>query len=53
MEEPLVLELKDFVKSILEDRDPQVTGRDGLRALEIAEAAIESARINRNVEMKA
>ncbi len=52
-EEPLVLELKDFVNSILEDRDPQVTGRDGLRALEIAEAAIESARINRNVEMKA
>jgi UDP-N-acetylglucosamine 3-dehydrogenase len=52
-EEPLVLELEDFVESILEDRDPQVTGRDGLRALEIAEAAIESARINRNVEMKA
>jgi UDP-N-acetylglucosamine 3-dehydrogenase len=51
-EEPLVLELEDFAESILEDHDPKVTGRDGLRALEIAEAAIESARINRNVEMK-
>lgn len=51
-EEPLVLELKDFAESILEDRDPKVTGTDGLRALEIAEAAIESAHINGNVEMK-
>jgi len=51
-EEPLAFELKDFAESILEDRDPKVTGRDGLRALEIAEAAIESARINGSVEMK-
>ena len=44
-EEPLALELKEFAQSVLEDRDPKVTGWDGLKALEIAEAAIESARI--------
>ena len=45
-EEPLALELKEFAQSVLEDRDPKVTGWDGLKALEIAEAAIESARID-------
>jgi len=32
-------EVRDFVKTIAEDRAPQVTGEDGLRALEIAAAA--------------
>jgi len=48
-EEPLVLELKEFVQSILEDREPKVTGWDGLKALTIAEAAIKSARLERVV----
>jgi scyllo-inositol 2-dehydrogenase (NAD+) len=32
-------EVRDFVQSVLRDRPPQVTGEDGLRALEIAVAA--------------
>jgi UDP-N-acetylglucosamine 3-dehydrogenase len=41
--EPLVRELDSFVNSILRDEAPQVTGVDGLKALRICEAALESA----------
>jgi len=34
--EPLKLELELFVKSVLEDKVPPVTGDDGLRALNLA-----------------
>ena len=34
-----VAEVQDFVQSMLHDREPRVTGKDGLRALEIAVAA--------------
>lgn len=44
--EPLMIELKEFIQSIIEARDPLVTGQDGLRALEIAETAIRSAHRN-------
>jgi scyllo-inositol 2-dehydrogenase (NAD+) len=37
-----VAEVQDFVQSILHDREPRVTGKDGLRALEIAVAAEKS-----------
>jgi len=43
-EEPLRLELSNFLDCILHNRPPMVTGVDGLRALEIAEAALKSAR---------
>lgn len=43
-EEPLKLELQHFVNCVIEDREPVVTGFDGLRALEIAEAAFKSIR---------
>ena len=49
--EPLRLELESFVSSILHDESPQVTGEDGLRALSICEAAIESATTGRYVPM--
>ena len=49
--EPLYLELLEFTSSIMEDREPEVTGLDGLRALEICEAALESAKTGRVVEM--
>ena len=49
--EPLYSELQEFTSSIMEKREPEVTGRDGLRALEICEAALESARTGRVVEM--
>ena len=32
-------EVRDFVRTMLTERDPKVTGEDGLRALEIAVAA--------------
>jgi len=36
-------EIRDFVDSMLNDREPQVTGIDGLRAVEIAVAAQKSS----------
>jgi predicted dehydrogenase len=36
-EEPLVRELSDFLDAVRTGRDPQVPGRDGRRALELAE----------------
>jgi UDP-N-acetylglucosamine 3-dehydrogenase len=52
-EEPLALELQEFVSSILHDRPPSITGLDGLKALEIAEAAMTSGRTNAPVDMDA
>ncbi len=50
--EPLWLELEGFVGSILDDRQPQPTGLDGLRALRICEAALESAKTGRVVRVQ-
>src|SRR5579863_623073 len=36
-------EMRDFVHNMLNDRDPRVTGEDGLRAVEIAVAAQKSS----------
>jgi UDP-N-acetylglucosamine 3-dehydrogenase len=47
--EPLYWELDSFVKSILRDEPPQVTGVDGLKALHVCEAALESARTGKHV----
>ena len=47
--EPLYRELDSFVNSILRDETPQVTGQDGLKALQICEAALNSAKIGRQV----
>lgn len=41
--EPLMLELQEFVKAIQEKRQPLVTGRDGLNAMRVAEAALASS----------
>jgi UDP-N-acetylglucosamine 3-dehydrogenase len=43
-DEPLKRELSHFVKSIAENQTPLTSGPDGLEALRIAEAALESAR---------
>jgi UDP-N-acetylglucosamine 3-dehydrogenase len=48
-EEPLRLELESFINSIINDTTPEVTGIDGLRALKVCEAAIESAHTGRKV----
>ena len=45
--------LKDFVRCIVEDTEPPITGLDGLRAVEIARACYESAESGRRVEIGA
>lgn len=52
VQEPLKLELKHFAESVLNHRTPNVTGTDGLRALQIAEASFKSSRQNRAVKLK-
>jgi len=50
-EEPLKIELQHFVDSVLKDNNPMVTGLDGVKALKIAEAILESAEKNSLVEL--
>jgi len=51
-EEPLKLELRHFARSILKDKEPEVTGVDGLKALVIAEAAIKSSKKGSAMKLK-
>ena len=51
-EEPLKIELQHFVNCVLEDREPSVTGVDGLKALQIAEAALKSATKCKTIKLK-
>jgi len=43
VQEPLTLELKEFISSAAEKRAPLVTGEDGLRATKVAEAILASS----------
>ena len=45
--EPLRLELEHFVNSILNGKTPNPTGEDGLKALQVCEAALRSAQSHR------
>ena len=47
--EPLRLELESFRDAIMNDTQPKITGLDGLKALRVCEAAIESARTGKPV----
>jgi UDP-N-acetylglucosamine 3-dehydrogenase len=49
--EPLTLELEDFVQSVLNDTPPKASGEDGLMALRICEAALESAEKSHPVKI--
>jgi UDP-N-acetylglucosamine 3-dehydrogenase len=49
--EPLRLELESIVRNIYEDKPPEVTGEDGIRALKVCEAALESAKKNEPVSL--
>lgn len=51
-QEPLKLELQDFVNCIVEKKKPVVTGEDGVRALKVAQAAMQSSAKNRAVQLK-
>ena len=42
-QEPLMLELKEFVTAIQEKRQPLVTGRDALNTLRVAEGVLASS----------
>jgi UDP-N-acetylglucosamine 3-dehydrogenase len=44
VQEPLMLELKEYAAAIAEGRQPLVTGRDGLMVTRIAEAVLASSR---------
>jgi len=49
--EPLFCELESFVKCIKGNKKPEVSGEDGLKALAIAEKAIESLRYNKVIKI--
>jgi UDP-N-acetylglucosamine 3-dehydrogenase len=51
-QEPLKAELQHFADCILEKKQPLVTGVDGLRALRVAIAALESSAKNSAVKLK-
>jgi UDP-N-acetylglucosamine 3-dehydrogenase len=51
-QEPLKLELQHFADCILEKKKPLVTGLDGLKALQVAEAALRSSAKNTVVKLK-
>jgi UDP-N-acetylglucosamine 3-dehydrogenase len=51
-QEPLKLELQHFADCIIEKKKPLVTGADGIKALQIAQAAIQSSAKNRAIYVK-
>jgi len=50
--EPLKLELQHFAECITEKKKPIITGSDGLEALIIAEAALQSSARNRMIKLR-
>jgi len=50
--EPLHMELASFARSIINDEPQTITGADGLRALQVCEAALESARNGKRVTIR-
>lgn len=50
-QEPLKLELKNFVISILNNVEPKPTGEDGIKALTICDAAIQSSKEGRPIKV--
>ncbi len=49
--EAYIAEAESFIKSIIEDREPEVTGEDGKKALEATLAAIKSIKEHKPVEL--
>lgn len=50
-EDPYTLEIQHFVDSVLAGQQPAITAEDGMKAVEIALAAIESARTGKVVRL--
>jgi UDP-N-acetylglucosamine 3-dehydrogenase len=51
-QEPLKLELQHFAECILAKKKPLITAADGLKALQIAEAALQSSAKNRAIKLR-
>ncbi|MGQ9640862.1 MAG: Gfo/Idh/MocA family protein [Candidatus Bathycorpusculaceae bacterium] len=51
-QEPLKLELQHFANCVLKKEKPIITGVDGLKALQIAEAALKSSATGKVVKLK-
>jgi len=51
-QEPLKLELKHFANCVMKKEKPLITGMDGLKALQIAEAALKSSATGKVVKPK-
>ena len=51
-QEPLKLELQHFADCILAKKKPLITAADGLKALQIAEAALQSSAKNRVIKLR-
>ena len=43
-EEPLKCELKSFLNAVVKDKEPEITGEDGLKALKMVIAANKSSK---------
>ncbi|UCH01845.1 MAG: Gfo/Idh/MocA family oxidoreductase [Candidatus Bathyarchaeota archaeon] len=50
-DEPLKLELEHFANCVSNDKCPEVSGLDGLRALQISEAALISAKTGKVIQL--
>ena len=50
-EEPLKGELKSFLNSVVEEKEPVITGEDGLKALKMVIAANKSSKEHRPVSL--
>jgi UDP-N-acetylglucosamine 3-dehydrogenase len=42
--EPLRAEILDFINAVKNNGEPRVTGRDGLRALQLAQALVDAGK---------
>ena len=49
--EGYISEAESFLKAVIEDKTPEVTGEDGKKALELVLAAIESIKTNKPVAL--
>jgi UDP-N-acetylglucosamine 3-dehydrogenase len=51
-QEPLKCELQHFAECILEKKKPLITGEDGVKALEVAQAAMQSSAKNKAINLE-
>jgi UDP-N-acetylglucosamine 3-dehydrogenase len=52
IKEPLKVELEHFVDCVVNKKEPKITGKDGLRALQIAEAAMKASATSKTIKLE-